>query len=283
MELSWMKRSEGGFNFNVRAHAFGRTEFYPYDSWMFNLTLSTPVLNDVNSTNLYAALNPLGFSGWTLREVSFGGANVFRIVRGGYPKWNSVVVTFVLDRASWQTTWVRSIPLILLLILGVSVVIPPVDLPSKATVYTSVIIFIGALLFNVASSISPIRFALSFAEVVFYYLFIAASLYLMSAVIENALFSRESVLNLGTGKRGRMYTSVLRLLLYVFLLGFVCVVPFLYTVSYQELAASYWWVVLPLWETWLVPALCASSGIVVNLIGAALEFRRNRVANPTFF
>jgi hypothetical protein len=147
--------------------------------------------------------------------------------------------------------------------------IPPIDLSSKATVYTSIIIFIGALLFNIASSISPLRFALSFAELVFYYLFIAASLYLMSAVIENVLVSREPVSNLGKAKTGGTYGNALRLLLYVLLFGFVWVVPFSYSRSYQELASPYWRVILPLWETWLLPAVFASSGIVVNLRGAA--------------
>jgi hypothetical protein len=39
------------FNFFLRFHGFGLTDMYPYDSWMFNLTLTTPLLFAANVNN----------------------------------------------------------------------------------------------------------------------------------------------------------------------------------------------------------------------------------------
>jgi hypothetical protein len=262
------------FNFHVRAHAFGRTEFYPYDSWMFNLTLSTPLLSDVNSTNLHGTMNPLAVPGWTLRQVSWGGADIFRIVRGSYANWNSVVVTFVLDRAVWQTVSVRGIPIILMLILGISTLIPPKDLSSKATVYTSIIFFIAAFLFQIGDYTSAYKYALSFGEVVFYYLLLAASIYLMLAVLENVLIVKDGVFFLGKTEKARRFADTLRVLIFVLLLGFVWIVPLLYSMSYVNTASSYWWVRVPLCETWFFPGLLASSGIVANLMALCGGLKR---------
>lgn len=101
------------FDFSIRAHAFGASEFYPYDSWMFNLTLSTPLLHEANSTNFSGFVNPRGLPGWNIE-----GAETFRLTHFNYD--DSATVTVVLRRAGWQIAPMLVIPPILLLMLGMT-------------------------------------------------------------------------------------------------------------------------------------------------------------------
>jgi hypothetical protein len=265
------------FDFSFRAHAFGATEFYPYDSWMFNLTLTTPLLSDANSTNLHVVATSWGVPGWTLRLISSAGADVFRVVKNPSLNWKSVVVTFVLERAYWQTVSVRFVPVILMMILGVSVLIPPADLSSKATVYTSIIFFIGAFLFTLANNLSPYRSGLLFGETVFYNLFFLASAYLTYAVLENILVSKQGVLYLGKGEKSKRITDALRIAMYLVLLGLVWTIPLSILMSYNEMASRYSWVNLPVFETWLLPGVLMSWAIVVNLVALARGVKTSKL------
>lgn len=249
------------FDFSIRAHAYGASEFYPYDSWMFNLTLSTPLLHEANSTNFSGFVNPSrGIPGW-----NFEGAETFRLTHFSYD--DSATVTIVLRRAGWQTVHVQVIPLILLLMLGMTVLIPSKDLSTKATVYTSVIFFVAALLFNLKDFVSPLRSGLSFAETSFYCLFIFASMFLVFAVIENVYTVKEGMLYLPSA-RGRIALQILMRLL---ILTFVWYILYSFVSSYQNMASPYWWVSFPMFDTLFVPALSVGLGVLGSM--AALLYR----------
>lgn len=243
------------FDFSIRAHAFGASEFYPYDSWMFNLTLSTPLLHEASNTNFSGFVSPShGIPGW-----NFEGAETFRLTHSNYD--DSATVTIVLRRAGWQTAHVQLIPPILLLMLGMTVLIPSKDLSTKATVYTSVIFFVAALLFNLKDFVSPLRSGLSFAETSFYCLFVFASMFLGFAVIENVCTVKEGMLYLPSAK-GRI---ALQILVRLSLLTFVWCVLYSFVSSYQIMASPYWWVSFPMTDTLFVPALSVGLGILVSI------------------
>jgi hypothetical protein len=262
------------FNFYVRAHAFGRTEFYPYDSWMFNLTLSTPLLFAANKTNFHGVVNPLpGIPGWNVDTGPFAGAESFRLTHVLYE--HGTTVTIVLRRAGWQIFPEQLISFVLLLVLGVSLLIPSEDLSSKLTAHTSVIFFIAALLFTLAGLLSPRRFGFSFVEISFYYLFSLASLYLMFAVIEDVCTSKNGILYI----RRERYRCALQIPGRVCILALVWVVPYWYVLSYQRAASSYWWINFPLSDTVLIPGFFGSIWILTSLIVLIYNSRKEQVAS----
>jgi hypothetical protein len=245
--------------FSVRAHAFGASELYPYDSWMFNLTLSTPLLHYANETNFYGSVQPPARPGWDIQTVSSGHAGPFRLTHINYG--DGATVTIVLKRADWQTMPVRLIPMILLLILGVTVLIPPEDLSSKATVCTSVMFFVAALLFNLKDLISPLRFGLSYVEALLYYLILSASFFLLLAIGEN-LTTKEGSMLYRRSKKGQ---ESVQLIMRVITMAVVLTSLSVFVTSYEMTASRYWWICLPLVETRLAPVLAATSGILLTV------------------
>jgi hypothetical protein len=254
--------------FSVRAHAFGASELYPYDSWMFNLTLSTPLLHYANETNFYGNVQPSARPGWDIQTVSFGNAGPFRLTHTNYD--DSATVTIVLKRADWQTMPVRLIPMILLLILGVTVLIPPEDLSSKATVCTSVMFFVAALLFNLKDLISPLRFGLSYVEALLYYLILSASFFLLLAIGEN-LTTKEGSILYRRSKRGK---EVVQLIMRLTTMAVVLTSLSVFVTSYEMTASRYSWIYLPVVETRLAPVLAATSGIFLTMVVLPYKWKK---------
>jgi hypothetical protein len=234
------------FDFSVRFRGLGAGDFYPYDKWMFNLTLNTPLLSLANKTNLdmSAGSNAYGWeiAGTPIREL-------------GQSSWGPVVMTIVLQRAGWTVFPIRFIPILLFIVLGLLVLIPADDLSSKTTVVTAVIFFILTSILGFGPSLPPRLYGLSFAEIDFYYLLLLAAVYLAESILEKRIIPRTRK---HTQKEDRRYA------MHLFPVAVTAFLAYSYTGSFGHLAKVYPWSALPIIETFALPPVAVAVGTVVD-------------------
>ena len=243
------------FDFSVRFRSLGVSDLYPYDSYMFNITLEMPLLSLANKTNTEMLVRCYAY-GWELKFLP-----ITRVVTGyiGF-----LVVTAVLQRDSWTTAPVNLVPVFLFLILGMTVFIPSKDLSSKVTVCTAVLFFIAASIFTLGPNLPPRVYGLSFAETTLYYLLLISSAFLVESILENRAVARLS---------SQRYVT----LCFLFQIGVVFLAISwinVYTNSFETLASNYWWASLDLFEMIEAkygPMILVALGLGFNFIAAWRE------------
>jgi len=243
--------TEGFWNFHLYARftASGVTDFYPYDAWKLNITLTSLVLNEANTTNTDIGARSY-VPGWGLIA---GPAT--HIVNTG---WGVITVPMTLQRASWSTTPIRYVPIFLFLVLGLTALIPADDLASKTTVVTSVIFFIAASIFSLGPSLPPRFYGPSFAETVFFYLLMLAAVYLGESILENRAIGQVK-------KAGKIHVLI-QFALQVTVLGLAINWILTYTGSFISLASSaYPWSAPDLLETRYLPIVSVALGTLMNI------------------
>lgn len=235
------------FNFFVRFRGRGAGDFYPYDSWMFNITLETPLMFSAKNTNTEIHVASYAY-GWEIK-----GTPATRLVEG---PWGSDVITVVLQRAGWTVFPIRFVPIVLFLILGLTALIPAKDLSSKTTVITAVIFFILAFVLNLGPILPRRFYGLSFAEFVFYYLLLLASAYLGESILENRIFAQK--------RGGKSETGLVIMQVFMVLLAFGLI--FSYTSSFGSLTSTYWWSGPDIFETRYYPVAAVAAGTLLNVL-----------------
>lgn len=248
----------GFFDFSVRFRGLGAGDFYPYDKWMFNLTLDTPLLFLANKTNLDVSARSYAY-GW---EMSWA-----PISRLGQSSWGPVVITIVLQRAGWTVLPIRFIPILLYFVLGLIALIPADDLSSKRTVVTAVIFFILTSILSLGPNLPPRLYGLSFAEIAFYYLLVLAAEYLTESILEKRIIPRTRK---HVQKEERLYA------MHLFPVAVTFFLAYLYTGSFGLLAKVYPWSTLPFFETFVLPPVAVLLGTVLDelLANGGLLFHR---------
>jgi hypothetical protein len=242
------------FNFTKRFHGFGAIEFYPYDSWMFNITFDSPILYYANTTNLGVYVQPY-LPGWNIYAFCSSGVPYPcpRLVSGNWGN-SHVTLTFVIGRAAWQISATRSLPIILFLILGMSLIVDPSDLNTKVSIYAPIIIFIATYLFSLSSSLPVRTFAPSFAENVLYNLLLISSVFLAESIAEKLVAENERT------PAGEAWRVVFQVLLFTALALIIAN----YVDSYDALLRTYFWVQIPALETLNLPLAVVLAPIIVN-------------------
>jgi hypothetical protein len=234
------------FDFSVRFRGLGAGDFYPYDRWMFNLTLDTPLLFLANKTNLDMSARSSAY-GWEIE-----GAPTMRLAQS-----NLVVITMILQRAGWTVFPIRSIPILLFFVLGLVALIPSDDLSSKTTVVTAVIFFILTSILSFGPSLPPRSYGLSFAEIVYYYLLLLAAVCLAESILEKRIIPR-------TRRRGERSDRLFAMQMFIVATAFLLV--YLYTASFAHLAAIYPWSWLPPLETFILPLAAITCGTLLDTL-----------------
>ncbi|MGA2784539.1 MAG: hypothetical protein ABSF09_07575 [Candidatus Bathyarchaeia archaeon] len=268
------------FSFYAIFHAFGASEFYPYDSWLLNLTTSSPILSMAKLNNISGDLLSSDAPGWdtTLGSCSQTSGN---LVSGGlsycfHLDRDSLNVSILLRRAAFQTLPIRYMPIVMFLILGASVLIPQDDLASKTTVYTSLIFFVGALLLNISSSLPPRSFAFSFAEAALYNILFLAAAFLVESIFEKILPVTDFYVD---NRFNRFRHFYLIPLMRVALLAITFLTVYSYTNGYQGITRYYSWVDMSFFETFFLPVSASSLwiiiGVILSILSAKDEFRKD--------
>lgn len=131
---------------------------------------------------------------------------------------------------------------------------------SKTTVYTSIIFFLGGLLFTRVLSFQSS--GSSYVENTLYYILFLTSIYLLGAIFEKLLSARGQ----GVGMR-RIAIE----------LGFAAFAVWLLSrqyVAFTHLLKMYWWVTFPIIQTLYVPAFLVSSTTAASICLIVAEMRR---------
>jgi hypothetical protein len=254
------------YNFFARFYGSGAIDFFPYDAWMFNITLDSPVPSIANNTNTQAYVSGYGLNSWVITSWSSSGVNV----KEG---WGSITLQVVLGRASWATEPIRYVPLVLFLILGLSTVIPHEDLGSKATICSAVIIFIAASMFSLGSNLPPRLYGLSFVEATYLYLLLVSVVFLLEFIFENRIGAGIADLSKRHKELGAIHTENLKILTIIVCLAMQLIVVGIsiywiasYTGFFQNLAAkNYPWSMPNRTETQFLPFAAVSVGLILNL------------------
>jgi hypothetical protein len=249
------------YNIAAKLEGLGSNDFYPYDSWLFSVTLSSPFLSsdEINSTNTYMKFQNF-LTDWG-HDCPYG---CF------VPSYqNSMVTTFVLSRPPGGAFVPAAyVPWILWFILGIAVLIPPDDLATKSTLYTSIIFFLGGLLFTRVLSFQSS--GSSYVENSLYYVLFLTSIYLLEAIFEKLLGSR--------GQTPRK--NILRIVLELgFIIGAFELLSRQY-VTFSELLMTYWWVTFPIIQTLYIPVFLLSWATVVNVCLILVGMMRLRREHP---
>jgi hypothetical protein len=256
------------YNFFARFYGSGAIDFFPYDAWMFNITLDSPVLSIADNMNTQAYVSGYGLNSWVITSWSHSGVNV----REG---WGTITLQVVLGRASWATEPIRYVPLVLFLILGLSTVIPHEDLGSKATICSAVIIFIAASMFSLGSNLPPRLYGLSFVEATYLYLLLVSVVFLLEFIFENRIGAGIANLSKRYNEHGstiharenlKILTIIVCLAMQLIVVGISIYWIASYTGSFQNLAAkNYPWSMLNRAETQFLPFAAVSVGFILNL------------------
>jgi len=148
--------------------------------------------------------------------------------------------------------------------MGVSVLIPPDDLASKTTVYTSIIFFLGGLLFTRVLSFQSS--GVSYVENTLYYILFLTSLYLSAAVFERLLSSREQ----------SVARTALRAVIEIIYAAVAIELLSRQYATFTSLLKTFWWVNFPIFQTLYIPAILVSWGTAVNICLIVIEIKRIR-------
>jgi hypothetical protein len=162
-------------------------------------------------------------------------------------------ITFILSRVPAGTLVPAAyVPWILWFLLGVTVLIPPDDLASKATIYTSIIFLLAGLLF--AKVLSFQSTGASYVENTLYYILFLTAIYVFEAIFERLLCTRKPSIK----------WSVVRLTVELcIVIGTVEALSIQYT-SFSSLLTFYWWVAFPISQTLYIPAILVCWATVAN-------------------
>lgn len=161
----------------ARFWLIGISEFYPYDSYLLNLTFTfaDDGLANENNTSVEMNFPWWRFFGWEIetttaikREIDFA----------------KIVSTATLSRSSWSLTPYRFILLIMFAVLGVSFLINPKDLQSRLTIYIAVLLFSITFFFQITSTAPPRGGSLCLLESLILGLLLGASAFLLLSVTE---------------------------------------------------------------------------------------------------
>ena len=248
-------------------HSLGSTDFYPYDSWLFSITLSSPFLygNGLNSTNTYFDFRSY-LTDWNY--VCPNGCFVY--------SYQTITTTFVLTRnPAGLLVPAAYVPWILWFLLGITVLIPPDDLANKTTVCVSIIFFLGGLLF--ARVLSFQSTGSSYVENTLYLILLLTSIYVLEAIFERIMSGREQSTT----------RSVARIGVELFLIvATIQILEMQYT-HFSTLLKTYWWVTFPVIPTLYIPAVVVAWATVVNVCMIAIaivkRIQRKRTLKQTEF
>jgi hypothetical protein len=241
-------------------HGVGSNDFYPYDAWLFTITVFSPFLygDGLNSTNTYLDLRNY-LTGWN-----------YNCPQGCFSySYHSMVITFVLSRfPGGSLVPAAYVPWILWFLLGVTVLIPPDDLASKATIYTSIIFFLAGLLF--ARVLSFQSTGESYVENTLYYILFLTSIYVFEAIFERLLCLR---------KRSIKWSAI-RITVELCITIITAETLSVQYTSFSSLVRSYWWVTFPVNQTLYIPAILVSWATVVNVSVIAYRMLKKPAVKP---
>lgn len=260
------------FSFSVRFLGLGAADFYPYDAWMFNLTLTTPLLFEANATNTDIGARSY-LPGWEFKQTPTS-----RVVGSHGLLQGQIVVTMILQRAGWTVQPIRLVPIVLFFVLGLTAMIPSDDLSSKITVATAVIIFVAASVFTLGTSLPARSYGPSFAETVFFYLILLAAVYLAESIAEKRLD-----LAISNWNKKKLHTDiydpqqqfirlrdalrgVVPVIMQIATLALAVNWILAYTSSYANLTSIYWWSAVDAVETRYLPILAVAIGTSLNAV-----------------
>ena len=182
----WSREGEDYFHFDgqvdTKFRLFGLSEFYPYDSYLLNLTFEMPeFLQLANETNTDVAVY-CWMPDWQLRDDSPKIAHRNGIL--------NLIVSRVMYREKWVTLPFEWIIFCSFLLLGASLFLSPKEIQHRLVVYLTLFVFTMTL-FNTVGPIIPTRtYWLSLTE--FYILFIVSgtSLFSIFSIIEYGLIKK---------------------------------------------------------------------------------------------
>jgi len=239
------------FSNTTRIHAFGAVEFYPYDSWLFNLTIYTPLFPP---SRLAAEFDTAPLPGW-IAQCLPSTSSCFTISA------NTVVVSFVVNRADWQSLPVRALPLVLLFVLSVSMIEMPRAVTDKVTIITSVIVFVALFLFNLSGNLPPRTFASTYAESLLFDILLIASVLLVEAIIEARVNLIYELRQTDFFVRGCIRTSIQLLTMSLI----VVIILWPHYFAYQGYLNEFNWVNIPIADS-LLCFIIPFIGIIVDLL-----------------
>ena len=237
----------------------GLAEFYPYDSYLLNLTFSFPDNGFANNNNTSVEMNfPLwGLYGWRIDT------EIIRITHeGDFVKIRSATR---MTRSSYVIEPLRFILWIMFGVLGTSFLISPKNLSIRLTLYIAVLLFSISFFFQ-SSAMAPPRYgSLSLLENLILDLLLAASVFLMFSVAEKvAIYDYKTVPEI----RGALSIETAGVIITAFYI-------FRHFDAYVNLAESHFsWVTIP--HLGYELTLLLSFGLLMKYIHHVSQYIRER-------
>lgn len=156
----------------------GLAEFYPYDSYLLNLTFmfaDNGLAND-NNTSVEMNFPWWHFYGWKIETAPT------RITHVG--DFVEITSTATIARSSWSIEPFRNILWIMFLVIGISYLISPKNLQARLSIYISILLFSITFFFQTATTAPPRIASLSLLEKLTLHLLLATSAFLLLSVLE---------------------------------------------------------------------------------------------------
>lgn len=206
-----------------RIQLFGRSEFYPYDSYMINLTIRIPNFGFHNKT-IFSIYPYFYDNQW------FIDPQPPRISFEDY--WTSINYKIYIRRQPWTYSYLNLIPSFAFLFLGGIYLISPEDLRNRLTIVVPLFIFVST--FNLQIPL-PYRTGMTFYEFKVLLLFLAVSSIGFVSLIEYTLIKKFK-------KDGFLASYLLEFLLLFSISYYI----YLVYAEYSSMSQKYYmWVILP--------------------------------------
>jgi len=185
-EIEGSKLSFRGSLPQNRFHFRGLTELYPYDSYMFDITFTSPSFGIINENNTFAKPEILS-GGFNLREEWGSNNKPFTLTYKRDGGVEDAVVNFkvYLSRTSSSIDLIIQILVICFFLVGSIPLIKPERLENRLSICLSLFIFAVTLSFNIPI---PALNRTTLAESLIFIQLNGAGLFSLISVVERTLF-----------------------------------------------------------------------------------------------